>query len=245
EIRYHTGKANVVADALSRKERIKPKKVQDMNMNIQLSIKDKVLAAHNEAFRAANSLAKMLRGLDEQMKRRSDGALYYIDQIWVPLTGGVRTLIMDEAHKLKYSVHPGANKMYYDFRGMYWWPGIKKDIALYVSKCLTCLKAKHQRLSGLLQQLEIPKWKWERIAIDFVTKLPRSSSVHDAIWVIMDQLTKSVYFLPMREDYKMERGSWDVHLPLVEFSYSNSYYSSVRSAPFEALYNRKCHSPIL
>nr|GFA42140.1 putative reverse transcriptase domain-containing protein [Tanacetum cinerariifolium] len=98
--------------------------------DFELSIKDKILAAHNKAFRAVNSLGKMLRGLDEQMKCRSDGALYYIDRIWVPLTGDVRTLIMDEAHKSKYSVHPGANKMYYDFRGMYWWPGIKKDIAL-------------------------------------------------------------------------------------------------------------------
>ncbi|GJV12470.1 putative reverse transcriptase domain-containing protein [Tanacetum coccineum] len=114
---------------------------------------------------------------------------------------------MDEAHKLKYSVHPGANKMYYDLRDMYWWHGMKKDIAVYVSKCLTCLKVKaeHQRPSGLLQQPEIPKWKWERIAMDFVTKLPRTSSGHDTIWVIVDWLTKSAYFLPIREGYKMDR----------------------------------------
>ncbi|GJT23006.1 putative reverse transcriptase domain-containing protein [Tanacetum coccineum] len=176
---------------------------------------------------------------------------------------------MDEAHKSKYSVHPGADKMYYDLRDRYWWPGMKKDIAEYVSKCLTCLKVKaeHQRPSGLLQQHEILVWKWEGIAMDFVTKLPRTSSGHDTIWVIVDRLTKSTYFLPMREDYKMERfwqsmqealgtrldmsmayhpqtdgqsertiqtlkdmlracvldfgGSWDVHLPLVEFSYNN------------------------
>ncbi|GKB63698.1 putative reverse transcriptase domain-containing protein [Tanacetum coccineum] len=186
----------------------------------------------------------------------------------------------------------------------YWWPGIKKDIAEYVSRCLTCLKVKaeHQRPSGLLQQPEIPIWKLEGIAMDFVTKLPRTSSGHDTIWVIVDRLTKSAHFLPMREDYKMERlarlylneivsrhgvpisiisdrdsrftlrfwqsiqealgtrldmstayhpqtddfrGSWDVHLPLVKFSYNNSYHSSVRCAPFEALYGRKCRSPIL
>nr|GEX75179.1 hypothetical protein [Tanacetum cinerariifolium] len=74
--------------------------------------------------------AEMLRGLNEQMKRRSDEALYYLDRIWVPLTGDVRTLIMDEAHKSKYSLHPGADKMYYDLRDMYWWPRMKKDIAL-------------------------------------------------------------------------------------------------------------------
>ncbi|GKE18862.1 putative reverse transcriptase domain-containing protein, partial [Tanacetum coccineum] len=99
-----------------------------------------------------------------------------------------------------------ADKMYYDLRDMYWWLGMKKDIALYVSKCLTCLKIKveHQR-PCLLQQLEIPKWKWERIAMEFVIKLPRTSSGHDSIWVIVDRLTKSTHFLPMYEDYKMDR----------------------------------------
>ncbi|GJZ29952.1 putative reverse transcriptase domain-containing protein [Tanacetum coccineum] len=125
----------------------------------------------------------------------------------VPLKGDVRTLIMDEAHKSKYFVHPGVDKMYYDLRDRYWWSGMKKDIAVYVSKCLTCLKVKaeHQRPSSLLQQPEIPEWKWEGIAMDFVTKLPRTSSEHDTIWVIVDRLTKSAYFLPMHEDYKMDR----------------------------------------
>ncbi|GJY39739.1 retrotransposon protein, putative, ty3-gypsy subclass [Tanacetum coccineum] len=84
---------------------------------------------------------------------------------------------------------------------------MKKDIAVYVSKCLTCLKvnAEHQKPSGLLQQHEIPEWKWEGIAMDFVTKLPRTSSGHNTIWVIVDRLTKSAHFLPMREDYKIER----------------------------------------
>ncbi|GJZ50959.1 putative reverse transcriptase domain-containing protein [Tanacetum coccineum] len=115
--------------------------------------------------------------LDEMIEQRSDGTLYYLDRIWVPLKGDVRTLIMDEAHKSKYSIHPRADKMYYDLR---------------------------DRPSGLLQQPGIPVWKWERIAIDFVTKLPRTSSGHDTIWVIVDRLTKSAHFLPMREDYKMD-----------------------------------------
>ncbi|GJT44174.1 reverse transcriptase domain-containing protein [Tanacetum coccineum] len=204
EIRYHPGKANVVADALSRKERVKPKRVRAMNMILQSSIKDRILAAQKEA---VDEFAVLQKGLDEMIEQRSDGTLYYLDRIWVPLKGEVRTLIMDEAHKSKYSVHPGADKMYYDLRDRYWWPGMKKDIAEYVSKCLTCLKVKaeHQRPSGLLQQPEIPVWKWEGIAMDFVTKLPRTSSGHDTIWVIMDRLTKSAHFLPMREDYKMER----------------------------------------
>ncbi|GKD77402.1 putative reverse transcriptase domain-containing protein [Tanacetum coccineum] len=204
EIRYHPSKANVVADALSRKERVKPKRVRAMNMSLQSSIKDRILAAQNEAL---DEFAGLQKGLDEMIEHRSDGTLYCVDRIWVALKGEVRTLIMDEDHKSKYSVHPGADKMYYDLRDRYWWPGMKKDIAEYVSKCLTYLKVKaeHQRPSGLLQQPEIPVWKWEGIAMDFVTKLPRTSSGHDIIWVIMDRLTKSAHFLPMHEDYKMER----------------------------------------
>ncbi|GKA35673.1 putative reverse transcriptase domain-containing protein [Tanacetum coccineum] len=241
EIRYHPSKVNVVADSLSRKERVKPNRVRVINMTIQPSIKDRLLATQKEA-------------VDES----------------VPLKGDVRTLIMDEAYKSKYFVHPGADKMYYDLRDRYWWSGMKKDIAMY-----------------------------EGIAMDFVTKLPRTSSGHDTIWVIVDRLTKSAYFLPMREDYKMDRltrlylneivarhvnargisldmsmayhpqtdsqsehtiqtledmlracilvfeGSWGVYLPLVEFSYNNSYHFSVRCAPFEALYGRKFRSPIM
>ncbi|GKA32203.1 putative reverse transcriptase domain-containing protein [Tanacetum coccineum] len=207
EIRYHPGKANVVTDALSRKEMIKPKRFRAMNMTIQSSIKDKILAAQNEASEAVNPPAEMVQGLDDQMKQRSDGALYNLNRIWVPLMGEVRTLIMDEAYKLKYSVHSGADKMYVDLKDMYRWLGVKKDIALYVSKCLTYLKIKvqHQRPSSLLQQPEIPEWKLERIAIDFITKLPRTGNGHDAIWVIMDRLTKSALFLPSREDFKMDR----------------------------------------
>ncbi|GJS85011.1 putative reverse transcriptase domain-containing protein [Tanacetum coccineum] len=212
--------------------------------------------------------------------------------------------------------------MYYDLRDLYWWPGMKRDIAEYVSRCLTCSKTKseHQKPSGFLQQLEIPEWKWEKITMDFVTKLPKSSNGHDMIWVVVDRLTKSAYFLPIREDYKMEKlakiytneivarhgvpvliisnrdgrfmshlwqafqeelgtrldmstayhpqtdgqsertiqtledmlracvidfgGSWDTHLPLIEFSYNNSYYTSIKCAPFEALYGRKCRSPV-
>nr|GEY66767.1 putative reverse transcriptase domain-containing protein [Tanacetum cinerariifolium] len=99
------------------------------------------------------------------------------------------------------------NKMYYDLRDLYWWPGMKRDIDEYVSKCLTFskIKAKHQKPSGLLQQSEIPKWKWEKITIDLITKLPKISSGYDSIWVIMDRLTKSAHFLPIREDYKMKK----------------------------------------
>nr|GEX79503.1 reverse transcriptase domain-containing protein [Tanacetum cinerariifolium] len=97
--------------------------------------------------------------------------------------------------------------MYQDLKQLYWWPNMKADIATYVSKCLTCLrvKAKHQKPSGLLVQPEIPQCKWDNITMDFVTKLPRTSSGYDTIWVIVDRLTKSAHFLPMREDDSMDK----------------------------------------
>ncbi|GKF22686.1 hypothetical protein Tco_0075008 [Tanacetum coccineum] len=113
EICYHPGKANVVVDALSRKERVNPKRVRAMNMIFQSSIKDRILTAQKEAVDGSAGLQK---GLDEMIELRNDGALYYLDQIWVPLKGDMKTLIMDEAYKSKYSVHTGAYKMYYDLR---------------------------------------------------------------------------------------------------------------------------------
>ncbi|GJX82594.1 putative reverse transcriptase domain-containing protein [Tanacetum coccineum] len=205
---------------------------------------------------------------------------------------------------------------------LYWWPNMKAIIAEYVGKCLTCsrVKAECQKPSGLLVQPEIPMWKWERITMDFITKLPKTSNGHDTIWVIVDRLTKSAHFIPTRETDSMEtltrlyikeivsrhgvpisiisdRDShftsrfwqslqsalgtqldmstayhpktdgqsertiqtledmlracvidfgkgWEKHLPLVEFSYNNSYHASIKATPFEALYGRKCRSPV-
>ncbi|GKC97230.1 putative reverse transcriptase domain-containing protein [Tanacetum coccineum] len=114
---------------------------------------------------------------------------------------------MNEAHATKYSIHPEAGNMYYDLRDIYWWPRMKKDIALYVSKCLTYskVKAEHQKPSRLLQQPEIPELKWENITIDFIVKLSRTNSGHDSICVIVDRLTKSGHFLAVREDYMTEK----------------------------------------
>ncbi|GKF42772.1 putative reverse transcriptase domain-containing protein, partial [Tanacetum coccineum] len=97
--------------------------------------------------------------------------------------------------------------MFQDLKLLYWWPNMKADIATYVSKCLTCakVKAEHQKPSGLLQQPEIPVWKWERITMDFVSGLPRTPSGYDTIWVIVDRLTKSAHFLPMKKMDSMEK----------------------------------------
>ncbi|GKC16896.1 reverse transcriptase domain-containing protein [Tanacetum coccineum] len=170
-------------------------------------VKEMILAAQSEAFKQENILAERLHGLDQQMEKKEDGNLYFMDRIWVPLVGDMRMIILDKAHKSKYSVHPEADKMYHDLHDMYWWPGMKRDIATYFSKCLTCakVKAEHQRPSGLLQQPEILEWKWDKITMDLITKLPRSRSGHDVIWVIVDRLTKSAHFLAIREDFITEK----------------------------------------
>ncbi|GJZ82978.1 putative reverse transcriptase domain-containing protein [Tanacetum coccineum] len=174
---------------------------------------------------------------------------------------------MHESHKSKYSVHPGSDKMYQDMKQLYWWPNMKANIATYVSKCLTCLKvkAKHQKPSGLLVQHEIPQWKWDNITMDFVTKLPRKQSGNDTIWrafqkAMGTQLDISTAYHP-QTDGQSERtiqtledmlracvidfgNGWERHLPLIEFSYNNSYHASIKAAPFETLYGWKCRSPV-
>ncbi|GJX97310.1 putative reverse transcriptase domain-containing protein [Tanacetum coccineum] len=141
------------------------------------------------------------------LETRSDGIQCFEGRIWLPLFGGLRDLIMHESHKSKYSIHPGSDKMYQDLKKLYWWPNMKAEIATYVSKCLTCakVKAEHQKPSGLLQQPEIPEWKWEKITMDFVSGLPRTPSGYDSIWVIVDRLTKSAHFLPMKKTDSIEK----------------------------------------
>ncbi|GJT36689.1 putative reverse transcriptase domain-containing protein [Tanacetum coccineum] len=143
----------------------------------------------------------------KKLEPRADGTLCLKNRSWLPCFGDLRALIMDESHKSKYSIHLGSDKMYHDLKKLYWWPNMKGDIATYVSKCLTYskVKAEHQKLSGLLVQPEISQWKWEKITMDFITKLPKTSSGYDSIWVIVDRLTKSTHFLPMKETDTMER----------------------------------------
>nr|GEV84406.1 putative reverse transcriptase domain-containing protein [Tanacetum cinerariifolium] len=181
EIRYHMGKANVVADALSRKERIKPIRVRALVMTIGLELAKQIL---------------MLRLKHENQRTSRTNML---GECW--------TVIMHESHKSKYSIHSGFDKMYQDMKRLYWWLNMKANIATYVSKCLTCakFKAEHKRPSGLLVQPKIPEWKWDNITMDFVTKLPNSSQGYDTIWVIVDRLTKFVIFVPMRETDPMEK----------------------------------------
>nr|GEX51503.1 putative reverse transcriptase domain-containing protein [Tanacetum cinerariifolium] len=292
------------------------------------SRKANILEAQIEALKQENLKKEDVGGMirtdipKERLEPRADVTLCLNDMSWLPCYGDLRFVIMHKSHKLKYYIHPGSEKMYHDMKKLYWWPDMKADIATYVSKCLTCakVKAEHQRPSELLVQPAIPVWKWDNIIMDFVTKLPKSSQGFDTIWVIVDRLTKSAHFLPIRENDPMDKlarlyldrivmrhgtpvsiicdrdgrftsnfwktfqkalgtnldmsttyhlktdgqsertiqtledmlracvidfgKGWVKHLPLVEFSYNNSYHASIKVAPYEALYGRKCRSPV-
>ncbi|GKA41652.1 putative reverse transcriptase domain-containing protein [Tanacetum coccineum] len=179
EIRYHPGKANVVADALSRKERIKPLRVRALMMTVHNDLPKQIREAQKEAMKKKyvrkENLGRLIKPIFEF---RPDGTRCFGNRVWLPRFGGLRDLVMHESHKSKYSIHPGSDKMYQDLKLLYWWPNMKADITTYVSKCLTYtkVKAEHQKPSGLLQQPEIPVWKWERITIDFVSGLSRTPS---------------------------------------------------------------------
>ncbi|GJY09104.1 putative reverse transcriptase domain-containing protein [Tanacetum coccineum] len=207
EIRYHPGKANVVADALSRKDR-EPIRVRSLVMTVHTNLPERILNAQTNAMKEENVKAENLGRLIKLIfEACSYGIQCFEGRIWLPLCGGLRDLIMHESHKSKYSIHPGSDKMYQDLKKLYWWPNMKAEIATYVSKCLTCakVKAEHQKPSGLLQQPEIPEWKWEKITMDFISGLPRTPSGYDSIWVIVDRLTKSTHFLPIKKTDSIEK----------------------------------------
>nr|GEV70636.1 hypothetical protein [Tanacetum cinerariifolium] len=163
----HKGKANMVADTLSRKERIKPLWVRALVMTISLDLPKQILEAQIKALKPENLENEDVGGMirkdipKEKLKPRADRTLCLNGRSWLPCYGDLRSVIMHESHKSKYSVHPGSDKIYHDMKRLYWWPNMKANIATYVSKCLTCVrvKAKHQRPSGLLVQSAIPEFQ--------------------------------------------------------------------------------------
>ncbi|GJS82959.1 putative reverse transcriptase domain-containing protein [Tanacetum coccineum] len=207
EIRYHPGKANVVADALSRKEQIKPLRVRALVITIGRNLPVQILNTQAEARKEENFGTEDLCSMIKKLEQRTDGTLCLNGRSWIPCRGNLRELIMHESHKSKYLIHHGSDKMYQDLKKLYWWPNMKAEIATYVNKCLTCAKVKTEckKPSGLLVLPVIPVWKWENITMNFVTKLPKTSTGQDTVWIIVDRLTKSAHFLPMKETVSMEK----------------------------------------
>nr|GFB45833.1 putative reverse transcriptase domain-containing protein [Tanacetum cinerariifolium] len=176
-------KANVVADALSRKERIEPLRVRALVMTIGLDFPKQILEAQIEALKPDNLEDEVVGGMirkyipKERLKPRTDGTLRLNGRSWLPCYDDLRSVIMHKSHKSKYSIHPGSENMYQDMKKLYWWPNMKADIATY----------------------------WDNIMMDFITKLPKSSQGFDTIWVIVDRLTKSAHFLPIRENDPLDK----------------------------------------
>jgi hypothetical protein len=223
-INYHPGKANVVADALSRKKyynatfakRIRPelhKEIKYLNLTI---VNDTTVAMEVEPTLEAKIRKRQLEDTKLEEIRQlikdnktsafiedSRGTLWLGKRIYVPNLKHLKELILREAHDSAYSIHPGSTKMYKDLKTHYWWYGIKPAVAEYVSLCDTCqrVKAEHQRPAGLLQPLKIPEWKWEKIGMDFIVGLPRTQAGYDSIWVIVDRLTKVAHFIPVKTTY--------------------------------------------
>ena len=346
-IEYHIGKANVVADALSRRPESSlshmrsgylPLLVDLTALGVILEVEDSgaLLATFHvrpllvDQILVGQSQDPQMIKLKEEIEKRKktefqirdDGIIVKGQRMCVPKYGELKRDIMEEAHSSTYAMHPGSTKMYRTLKEHYWWNGMKKEIASFVCRCLTCqqVKARHQKPVGKIQLLPIPVWKWEKITMDFVTGLPWTQRQYDAIWVIVDRLTKSAHFLLVNVQDSLEKlaqlyvdemvrlhgvpvsivsdrdpkftsrfwpslqkalgtrlhfstafhpqtdgqsertiqtledmlracvmefkGSWDTHLALMEFAYNNRYQASIEMAPFEALYGRKCRTPV-
>ncbi|GJY44313.1 putative nucleotidyltransferase, ribonuclease H [Tanacetum coccineum] len=313
---YHPGKANVVEDVLSRKNsgtmtclKIQPEIIKDLDlMEVGLVVRG------SKGYIASLKIEPNLI-LRIKEAQKEDGESWSVVQ-------NMKNAILTEAHSSPFSIHPGSTKMYRDLKQNFWWNGMKQEVARFVAKCLTCqqVKIEHQRVSRLLQPLDILTWKWDQISMDFVTRLPRTFKKNDAIWVVVDRLTKSAHFLPIQQGYSDNKlaaifqqeiirlhgtpalivsirdprfisrfwkglqnawgtklnfstafhpqtdgqtkrtiqtledmlrsctlewtGNWDEYLCLVKFAYNNSWHASIKGAPFELLYSRKCRAPI-
>jgi hypothetical protein len=228
-IHYHRGKANVVADALSRKhycnnlmvqekqpalyeemERLSLEIVEEGQLNelrVKYTLEDQIRQAQKGCPKIEEVKSLMERGKAADYRLDGQGTLWLKERICVPQNKETRGSILKEAHDSRYSIHPGCTKMYKDLKVRFWWEKMREDIVEYVARCDTCqrVKAEHQRLAGLLQLLEIPTWKWDDISMDFIVGFPRTQKGNDSIWVIVDRLTKVAHFLPVKANYSVSR----------------------------------------
>ncbi|WVZ84402.1 hypothetical protein U9M48_031439, partial [Paspalum notatum var. saurae] len=229
EVHYHPGKANVVADALSRKAhcnfiearptvRVLCCEIGDIemptaleaelyNLVLEPTIKDQIIAAQKQD----NGMAHIRDEIDDKKKAcfklDEEGVLWFKNRLVVPKDMELRKKILNEAHTSMFTLHPGSNKMYQDLKQKFWWTRMKWEIAKYVSECDVCqrVKADHLKPAGMLQPLAVLAWKWEDIHMDFIVGLPRTSKGYDSIWVIIDRFTKSAHFIPVKTTYQTKQ----------------------------------------
>jgi hypothetical protein len=229
-IHYHPGKANVVADARSRKswtaavvttqkhilldlERYNIEVIVGdsssylANLKVQPTLVERIKSNQDKDKELVRLMDKVRSGKKSEFKLTDDGILKFRNRLCVPNDPQIKREILEDAHRSRFTVHPGSTKMYRDLQGNFWWNNMKREVAKFVEQCLTCqqVKIEHQRPSGLLQPLPIPEWKCEHICMDFVSGLPRSPKGHDTIWVVVDRLTKSAHFLPIRKNYTLAK----------------------------------------